>query len=156
MIKYLEKMDIVEINRKTLELHNELSEFLLIMPSDLDFIVEFVKIHNGEDIFNKALAYCVSLIVLHPFKNGNHRTSIYSAERFLILNGYEFIGDIENHKELQKWRFEYEEKHDLEHRFAQITAHDSHKTFNIEITKIMADVYGQKILKWLKANYKLN
>jgi prophage maintenance system killer protein len=154
MIKYLDKMDLVEINRKTLEIHNEINEFHLMMPEDLSFCINFVKNHIDDDIYNKALAYCVSIIVIHPFKNGNHRTSLYSAERFLILNGYKFIGNVESHKELQKWRIQYEQKHELEKRFAQITFDENAQHRISEITQIMTEKYGVNILNWLKKNYK--
>ena len=154
MIKYLGEKDIVEINRKTLELHDEKGEFHLMMPDDLSFCIDFVKKHADADIYNKALAYCVSIIVLHPFKNANHRTSLYSAERFLIQNGYEFIGNVESHKELQKWRIEFEYEHELERRFAQITFRDNIQQFIIEIKNLMTEEYSIKILNWLKGNYK--
>jgi len=156
MTKYLDEKDIVEINRKTLELHKEDSEFHLMMPDDLSFCIDFVKNHTNDDVYDKALAYCVSIIVLHPFKNANHRTSLYSAERFLILNGYEFTGSIESHTELQKWRIDYEEEHELEKRFAQITFHDNIQQFILEIKNLMTQEYGVKILNWLKENYKLS
>ena len=125
-----------------------------MMPSDLEFIVDFVKNIIDGDLYNKALAYCISLIVLHPFKNGNHRTSIYAAEMFLIENGYDFLGNVESHRELQKWRFGYEEAHDMEARFARIMAHDNHRVFIKEIKTVMDEEYGKEILNWLKQNYE--
>jgi death-on-curing family protein len=154
MITYLEKKDIIEINKKTLEIHNESDEFHVMMPDDLSFCIDFVKNHIDNNVFNKALAYCVSIIVLHPFKNANHRTSLYTAERFLILNGYDFTGSIESHKELQKWRIDYEEEHEHERRFAQITFRDDYQIFINEIKKFMSEEYGLKILNWLTNNYR--
>ena len=150
---YLEKMDIVEINRKTLELHKEIEDFHLMMPADLEFCVAFAKNTPGEDLYRISLAYCVSLIVLHPFKNGNHRTSLYAAELFLIRNGCEFRGDMDSHKGIQKWRIEHEERLGLEKRFAQVTATDSPKAFAAEINRIMGEEYGLRILNWLRESY---
>jgi len=125
-------------------------------PGDLFFCIDLVKNHVEDDMYVKSLAYCISIIVLHPFKNGNHRTSLYSAERFLILNGCEFTGTVKSHKELQKWRLEYEEEHELEKRFAQIMFTDDRKTFISEIKQLMSEEYGEKIIDWLKENYKLS
>ena len=156
VMKYLAANDIIEINRKTLEMHDEADQVHLNEPGDLHFIIDFVKNHVDNDYYEKSLAYCISIIVLHPFKNGNHRTSLYSAERYLILNGYEFIGTVEYHKELQKWRLEYEEEHELERRFAGITFTDNQNIFTTEIKQLMSEEYGKKILSWLKENYKLS
>lgn len=41
------------------------------------------------DVFLKAAAYFHSLAMLHVFIDGNKRTAIVSAARFLDLNGYE-------------------------------------------------------------------
>lgn len=50
---------------------------------------------GGEDlyptVFEKAAALFHSLIFDHPFVDGNKRTALFSADRFLFLNGYEFI-----------------------------------------------------------------
>ncbi len=115
--------------------------------------VSFAKNASGEDLYRISLAYCVSLIVLHPFKNGNHRTSLYAAELFLIRNDCEFRGDMDSHKGIQKWRFEHEERLGLEKRFAQVAATDSPKAFAAEINRIMGEEYGLKILKWLRESY---
>jgi death-on-curing family protein len=69
---------------------------------------------NFNDIYEISLAYCISLIVLHPFKNGNHRTSLLAAEHFLLKNNYKFIGNEYTDLKIQKWRIEFEKENDLE------------------------------------------
>ena len=155
MVKYLLEMDIVDINRKTLEFHNKPEDFHLMMPGDLDFCIQFVRDHSGDD-HSKSLAYCISIILFHPFHDANHRTSLYSAERFLIINGYQFTGTVQGHKELQKWRIEHEEEHELERRFAQITFTENKEYIISEINKIMKEEYGCTILSWLQDNYRLD
>jgi prophage maintenance system killer protein len=60
---------------------------ILERPEDVYFSIQLVKEElKSEDIYKQALGYCVSLIVLHPFKEGNHRTSLYTAIIFLMLN----------------------------------------------------------------------
>ncbi|MEE9151487.1 MAG: type II toxin-antitoxin system death-on-curing family toxin, partial [Thermoplasmata archaeon] len=122
MILYLTEEEIIEINRLALESQGEQNEFFLIQRNDLHFVTNYVERQNTNDYYTLALSYCISLIVLHPFKNGNHRTSLYSAERFLIKNGFLYQGDPNVHLNLQKWRINYEEKNDMEREFFAITS----------------------------------
>ena len=41
------------------------------------------------NVFEKAAAYMHSCAMFHPFSDGNKRTSVAIAARFLYLNGYE-------------------------------------------------------------------
>lgn len=41
-----------------------------------------------KDIFLKGAAFIQSLILNHPFTDGNKRTAIVSVARFLYINGY--------------------------------------------------------------------
>ena len=43
------------------------------------------------DIVSKAAALCFSLVMNHPFVDGNKRVGHAAMETFLILNGYEII-----------------------------------------------------------------
>lgn len=88
MIDYLNEKEIFEINRLCLEISGELEEFIIVQPDDISFILKFVIDNFDEDAYKISLAYCISLIVLHPFKNGNHRTSLLAAEQFLLKNEY--------------------------------------------------------------------
>lgn len=45
-------------------------------------------------IFDKAAALIQSLILNHPFDDGNKRTAITSCARFLYLNGYSLGRDL--------------------------------------------------------------
>lgn len=56
-------------------------------------------VFNGKDlypgIFEKAGAIFESLILNHPFLDGNKRTAITAAARFLFQNGYELVASSE-------------------------------------------------------------
>ena len=43
------------------------------------------------DIVSKAAALCFSLVMNHPFIDGNKRVGHAAMETFLVLNGYEII-----------------------------------------------------------------
>jgi len=117
MVEYLNEEEIIETNRLCLEISDEFEEFVIIQPDDIRFILKFVSKNFGNDLHKKSLAYCISLIVLHPFKNGNHRISLVVAEHFLLENNFRSVDTDEKDLKMQKWRIEFEEKHGLEKEF---------------------------------------
>jgi len=150
MIVYLSEDEIKEINHISLQLTDEEDKFQVAQPDDIRFAIRFVSERFGKDIFSKALGYCISLIVLHPFSNGNHRTSLLCAERFLQKNHYKSLATDEQRINLEKWRLNYEEKHELHREFFRITNIENDINRKAEIEKLMKSPYGLKIEKWLK------
>ena len=102
------------------------------------------------------MAYCISLIVLHPFKNGNHRTSLVVAEHFLLKNNFCSIDTDEKDLKMQKWRIGFEKKHNLEKEFFRIACIEDEEKKSEEIKRIMKSEYGITIEKWLKENFTRN
>jgi death-on-curing protein len=47
------------------------------------------------DIVTKAAALCFSLVMNHPFVDGNKRVGHAAMETFLILNGYEIFARVD-------------------------------------------------------------
>ena len=47
------------------------------------------------DLVAKAAAVCFSLVMNHPFVDGNKRVGHAAMETFLILNGYEIISSVD-------------------------------------------------------------
>ena len=47
------------------------------------------------DIFAKAAALCFSLVMNHPFVDGNKRIGHAAMETFLVLNGYKIISVVD-------------------------------------------------------------
>ncbi len=45
-------------------------------------------------IAESAAALCFSLVMNHPFVDGNKRVGHAALETFLVLNGYELMGDV--------------------------------------------------------------
>jgi len=52
------------------------------------------------DIISKAAILCFSIIMNHPFIDGNKRTGHAAMEIFLMLNGHEISADIEEQEEI--------------------------------------------------------
>ena len=154
MINYLSGEEIIEINKYSLKATDEENEFHTMQPDDIRFLINLVKKEFGDDFLQKALGYCISIIVLHPFKNGNHRTSLLSAERFLLKNNYNLLSSNKEKIEFEEWRLKYEEENDLEREFFRITNIENAKKQTDEIVKMMNSKYGKETSKWLKNNYK--
>jgi death-on-curing protein len=47
------------------------------------------------DIITKAATLCFSLVMNHPFVDGNKRAGHAAMETFLILNGYEILASVD-------------------------------------------------------------
>jgi death on curing protein len=47
------------------------------------------------DVVSKAAALCFSLVMNHPFLDGNKRVGHAAMETFLLLNGFEINSDID-------------------------------------------------------------
>lgn len=154
MIQYLSDKQIIEINRVSLGITGEKNNFQLIQPNDLRFILRFTEKNFGTNSIRKALGYCIAIITLHPFKNGNHRTSLLSAEEFLQQNGFQSLTTDQKDLELQKWRIIYEQDHDLEREFFRITIIEDETERTRELKIIMKSEYGQTIEKWFHENFK--
>ena len=95
-MEYLEKGDIILINRLTLKRHGGhfVPPFNLLNEASLDYLIEAVKgeIYGKElysSISEKASLYVFSIISNHVFQDGNKRTGLETALLFLKLNGYE-------------------------------------------------------------------
>ena len=52
------------------------------------------------DIVSKAVALCFSLVMNHPFIDGNKRIGHAAMETFLILNGSEIDADVDEQERL--------------------------------------------------------
>jgi prophage maintenance system killer protein len=155
MIKYLDWEYLEEINKYVLK-HADKGEIfgydnILFIPATCAFVE-----NNFEcNIIKKALGYCVALIVLHPFKEGNHRTSLVAAEEFLIINGYRSNVTNKEREELLNWRLRYGDENALEEEFFRISNIENVEERNEEIKQVMKSEYGFKIENWIRKRFKL-
>ncbi len=57
-------------------------------------------IFDGQELYptieSKATALCFSLVMNHPFVDGNKRVGHAAMETFLVLNGCEFAADVDD------------------------------------------------------------
>jgi death-on-curing protein len=60
----------------------------------------FDQVDLYPDIISKAAALCFSLVMNHPFIDGNKRVGHAAMETFLILNGFELAADVNEQERL--------------------------------------------------------
>lgn len=92
-MNYLQKEEIIFINRKTIERHggNFVPPDNILNENPLDHVVEAVSAEMfGEplypEIWDKAAVYFHTIITGHIFQDGNKRTGLEAALAFLKLN----------------------------------------------------------------------
>ncbi len=97
MIQYLEKEDIILLNKKTVEVHggNFMPPNNFLHEENLDYLIEAVQAEMfGEQLYpnisDKAAVYCYNIICNHIFSDGNKRTGLGAADLFLHLNETKF------------------------------------------------------------------
>ena len=156
MVNFLVEEEITEINRISLIQGNEEKEYEYQRPDYVQFTMNFAENKFPDDLYKKALAYCAALIIMHAFKNGNHRTSLYCAEHFLIKNNFVSLTNQKKIDKIQDWRTKHEKEHDLERVFFQIAGIEDIEQRREEIEVVMNSEYGITIERWLKENYKQN
>jgi death-on-curing protein len=67
-------------------------------------IAQPVMTFDGAELYEtleeKAAALCYSLVMNHPFVDGNKRIGHAAMETFLVLNGYEISADVDDAEQL--------------------------------------------------------
>jgi death-on-curing protein len=101
MTRYLSRRQIEDLHQKALAahggapgIHNESGlESTLVQPQ---------MTFGGQSLYptlhEKACALAFSLIMNHPFVDGNKRVAHLAMVVFLMANGYELSGDIDDHE----------------------------------------------------------
>ena len=93
-MEYLEKTDIILINKKTIEAHggNFMPPSNLLKEQPLDYVIDVVQSEMFgaplyPEIYDKAGVYLFNIISNHIFTDGNKRTGLAAAISFLNFNG---------------------------------------------------------------------
>ena len=102
-MEYLEKADIILINKKTIEAHggNFMPPSNLLKEQPLDYVIDVVQSEMFgaplyPEIYDKAGVYLFNIISNHIFTDGNKRTGLAAAISFLNFNGYRMRKDWSN------------------------------------------------------------
>ena len=100
--EFLEKQDIILINKETIAAHggNFVPPFNILKEAPLDYVLEAVQAEMfGAPLYpelaDKAAVYLFSIISGHIFSDGNKRTGLEAALVFLKMNGFRLRRDLE-------------------------------------------------------------
>ena len=102
MMRYLDRQEIIEINRRmTLEFGGLFSQHCdnIQNANSFEYLLQAPKLtaHVKEiypSVFLKAAVYCYIIIKDHIFYDGNKRTGVESSFLFLEINGYSPKADL--------------------------------------------------------------
>jgi death-on-curing protein len=103
MIRYLTLIEVLELHRKILE---QSGGALGIRDMGLleSAIAQPRMTFDGEDLYpsllEKATALGFSIILNHPFIDGNKRTGHAATETFLVLNGVEINASVDEQERM--------------------------------------------------------
>jgi len=97
-IRYLTLQEILDIHAEILK--NTGGEDGVLFPGNLELCIESPKrIEFGfepyTNIYQKAASLLFEINKLHPFVDGNKRTSYIATSTFLDLNGFELQADLQ-------------------------------------------------------------
>jgi death-on-curing protein len=97
MIRYLSVAEVLELHRRVIDVSGG-SQGLRDLGSLESAVAQPKMTFGGEDLYgslpDKAAALAFSLILNHPFIDGNKRIGHAAMEVFLFLNGYELHADV--------------------------------------------------------------
>ena len=103
MIYYLSLLEVLDLHRQLIKTSGGtmgLRDFGLLQSA----IAQPRMTFGGQDLYpsliDKAVALGFSLMMNHPFVDGNKRTAHASMETFLILNKKEMIADIDEQERI--------------------------------------------------------
>lgn len=152
---FLEPEELVDLNRRVLER----TRFEGDRPhgvqeiSDVRRISRWSRTHFLKDPFKRATFLCCSLIAHHPFRDGNHRTSLEAAILQLMFEGYFYEGGIDAEKDLYNWRYDYEERENLESHWSYyLGGWDNPKEAEAYMLRFMETEYARRIEDYLREN----
>lgn len=103
MIRYLTLIEVLELHRKILEQSGGALGIRNIGSLE-SAIAQPRMTFGGEDLYpsllEKAAALGFSIIMNHPFIDGNKRTGHAATETFLVLNGIEINASVDEQERL--------------------------------------------------------
>ena len=98
-MRYLTTGEVLELHRRLIQEHGG-KAWLRDVGSLESAVAQPMQSFGGEDLHvtleAKASALCYSLVMNHPFTDGNKRVGHAAAETFLVLNGYELDTSVDD------------------------------------------------------------
>ena len=98
-MRYLTLSEVLELHRRVIEQSGG-ADGVRDLAGVESAVVQPQMTCGGDELYptliDKAAALCFSLVMNHPFVDGNKRIGHAAMETFLVLNGQELNADIDN------------------------------------------------------------
>jgi death on curing protein len=102
-MRYLTVSEVIELYRQVMEASGG-TVGILSMAALESAVAQPRATFGGDDlyptIFEKASAIGYSLVMNHPFVDGNKRLGHYAMETFLVINGYEIDASVDEQESI--------------------------------------------------------
>jgi death-on-curing protein len=102
-MRYLTLSEVLELHRRVIEQTGG-ADGVRDLAGVESAVVQPQMTFDGDELYpsliDKAAALCFSLVMNHPFVDGNKRIGHAAMETFLILNGHELNADVDDAESL--------------------------------------------------------
>lgn len=102
-MRYLTLSEVLELHRLAIE-HFGGANGLRDQGGLESALAQPTMTFSGQDLYptiaEKAAALCFSLVMNHPFVDGNKRIGHFAMETFLVLNGHEINADVDEQEQI--------------------------------------------------------
>jgi len=102
-MRYLTLSEVLELHRRVIEQSGGANGVRDLAGVE-SAVVQPQMAFGGDELYpsliDKAAALCFSLVMNHPFVDGNKRIGHAAMETFLVLNGHELNADIDDAESL--------------------------------------------------------
>ena len=98
-MRYLTMAEVLDLHRRVIEQSGG-AEGVRDLGSIESAVVQPQMTFGGDELYqtieSKATALCFSLVMNHPFMDGNKRVGHAAMETFLVMNGFELSADVDD------------------------------------------------------------
>ena len=102
-MRYLTLSEVLELHRRVIEQSGG-ADGVRDLPGVESAVVQPQMTFGSNELYptltDKAAALCFSLVMNHPFVDGNKRIGHAAMETFLILNGNKLVADVDDAESL--------------------------------------------------------
>ena len=102
-MRYLTLAEVLDLHRRVMEQAGG-SPAVRDLGGLISAVAQPRVTFEGHDLHltaaDKAAALCVSIIVNHPFVDGNKRAGHAAMETFLVMNGYEVVASVDESEQI--------------------------------------------------------
>lgn len=98
-MRYLTLAEVLELHRRVIEQSGG-ADGVRELGGVESALAQPQMTFGGDELYpsieSKSTALCFSLVMNHPFVDGNKRIGHAAMETFLVLNGYELVADVDD------------------------------------------------------------